>query len=91
MSEQVWNWMQPTVSPGVFMQSRSKQAEVRWCQWRVKSAGEIDTWMTDTCKIHSRLGEGRIICLEFYKTLSDTTEDSNLPLQYKTRNCLKQE
>lgn len=78
-SEQLWNWMQSTVSPGVFMQSGSEQAEVRWCQWRVKSAGWIDTRMTDTCKIHSRLWERRIICLVLHKTLSNTAEGSHPP------------
>lgn len=53
-SERVWNWMQSTVSLGVFMQSGSEQAEVRWCQWRVKSVGRIDTWMTDTCKMRRK-------------------------------------
>lgn len=87
-SEQLWNWMQSTVSLGVFMQSGSEQAEVRWCQWRVKSAGWIDTRMTDTCKIHSRLRERRIICLALHKTLSNTAEGSlpPSPPRYEERN-----
>lgn len=73
------NWMQSTVSPGVFMQSGGEQAEVRRCQWRVKSAGRIDTWMTDTCKIHSRLWERWIICLVLHKTLCDTAQGFHPP------------
>lgn len=92
MSQQLWNWMQSTVSLYiVLMQSGSKQAEVRWCQWRVKPTGTIDTSMTDTCKIHSRLWERRITCLVLLKNLSVTTEGLHPPPPwYKNRNqCLK--
>lgn len=54
--------MQSTVSLGELYASWREQAEVCWCQWGVKSAGRIDTWMMDTWEdIHAFEREGLFV------------------------------